>query len=193
MVDIIYFSFGIHQVDQVLHNGDDVFLGEHLLLNVYVKTQLLVHSVTPNLSQVVTLLREEKLVDDALCCLIIRRFCITQLPVNVFYRFLFGIGRILLKGVVYDDLRVGGGQVCGTLENKTRDKIYIFTDILFFDRSGLLDKATLHARVQPKSSSAFCDYLARSNPDVEDALFVEWDVYMLEKNDEQIYMRSSKY
>ena len=54
-----------------------------------VKIQLLVDSVTSNLTEVITLVREEEVLNHLTSTLVISRVCITQLTVDICNSFLF--------------------------------------------------------------------------------------------------------
>ena len=96
VVDIIDFRFGIDKFDQIFYDGDDIFLGQDLLVHSDIESQFLVHSIASYLAQIVTLVGEKQLIDDTTCRLLIGRLGITQLTIDMLDRFLFGVGRILL-------------------------------------------------------------------------------------------------
>lgn len=97
----------------------------------------------------------------------------------------------------YSNVQITSGsypQVCAELENDSKKSVRIFADVIFRNRSGYLDKATVHAKLQPKSKNDFCAYLdGRESKAAREALFLDWDVYMLEVDGEQIYFRDSQY
>jgi len=81
VIDIVDLRLGIDQLDEVTGDGDDVDLGEDFGILGDFKTELLVDPVAADISEVVALVGEEKLVDDSACGLLIRRFRVTQLAV----------------------------------------------------------------------------------------------------------------
>ena len=56
MVDIINGSVRVDEVDEVLDNLDDILMSQGTNINAGVKVQLLVDSVTTNLTEVITLI-----------------------------------------------------------------------------------------------------------------------------------------
>ena len=108
VIDIINLRFGVDQFDQVFNNGNDVVLGQDLLVHSDIKTQFLVHSVSTNLTKVVSLIREEKLVDNSTGRFLIGRLGITQLTIDVLNCLFLRVCWILLQGVVDDGvIRLG--------------------------------------------------------------------------------------
>ena len=99
--------------------------------------------------------------------------------------------------IAYNNIGITSGfypKVCFELENDTKKRVRIFTDVIFSDRSGYIDKATVHIKLQPKSKKKYCAYLdERDFKGAKDALFLKWEVYMLEIDEDQIYFRESKY
>lgn len=93
----------------------------------------------------------------------------------------------------YKRLEVGESQVCGVIENTTRQHIYIFADVIFESRTKYIDRATIHIKVPPREKRKFCDYLNRGGSGAQDALIVKWDVYMLTVDGEKKYIRDSIY
>ena len=61
-----------------------------------------IDSVTTYVTEVVTFLREEELLDDAAGCFLVWRLGITKLTIDILAGFLGIVGGILLKGVVDD-------------------------------------------------------------------------------------------
>src|SRR5690606_39630817 len=79
---------------------NDIFLGKHLLVHWDIKTQFFIHSVTTYLTQIISLVAEEKFVDNSTSSFLIGRFGITQLSIYMFYRFLFRVGWIFLQSIM---------------------------------------------------------------------------------------------
>ena len=88
MVDIIDGSLGVHQLDQILDNLDDVLLRQDADIHICVQVQFLVNTVTAHITQVVTLVGEEQVLDDLTGTGIIGRVSITQLTIDVEHGFL---------------------------------------------------------------------------------------------------------
>ena len=102
VVDVVYLSALVHEADQVLHNGDDVVLGEHQDFLRRVHAQLAVDLVAAYFPKVVALVRKEQLVDDAPGRFVIRRLCTAQLAIDIVDGLHFGARGVLLQGIVND-------------------------------------------------------------------------------------------
>ena len=63
MVDIVDGSVRVNQLDKILDNLDDIILSQYAYLRVGVKTELLVNTVATYLAQVITLVREEEVLE----------------------------------------------------------------------------------------------------------------------------------
>ena len=83
VVNIVNCSIGVDQFDQIFDNLDDVFLGEHTHIRINIKIQLLIDTIAADITQVVTLVREEQVLEDFTCTCIISRVSITELLVDV--------------------------------------------------------------------------------------------------------------
>ncbi len=77
MIDIINVCLCIGKHDQMLDNRDNVFLGEHFGVGRSFKVKFFIDPVTANISQVITFIREEKLVDYTTGSFFIRRLSIS--------------------------------------------------------------------------------------------------------------------
>ena len=100
MVDIINIGPGIYQLDQMFDDFDNIFFGQNSHLRFDIQIQFFIDPVTTYFSEVITFIREEKLVDNIAGCSFIRRFRITQLPVDMKHCFFFRVTRVFLQGVV---------------------------------------------------------------------------------------------
>ena len=96
MIDIVDLRALVHQSDQVLNDGDDVFLGEYQGLVIRTGVELAVDLVAAHLTEVVPLIAEEQLIDDTAGGLFVRRVTAAQLAVDVLYGLDLTTGRILL-------------------------------------------------------------------------------------------------
>ena len=101
VVDVVDVGVAVHQVQQGLDDADDVVLGQGARLLSF-DAQFAVDAETSHFTQVVALLREEQLVNHTTCGLQIWWLCIPQLTVDVFHRFLFRVGAVLVERVVND-------------------------------------------------------------------------------------------
>ena len=67
MVDIVHSGVRVNKLDEILDNLYDVVLCEDANLRIGVETELLVDTVTSNLAEVVTLVREEEVLEHFTC------------------------------------------------------------------------------------------------------------------------------
>ena len=74
MVDIIDRSLGVDELDEILDDLNDISIGQHAGLRVNRKIELLVQTVAADVAEVISLFREEELVNDIPCRALIRRF-----------------------------------------------------------------------------------------------------------------------
>ena len=102
MVDIINDGFRVDKLDKVLDDFDNIFFRKHSDIHVGGEVQLTVDSVTSYVTQVISLLREEQVVDDLTCTGIISRVSITQLTINVQDGFLLRVARVFLERIEDD-------------------------------------------------------------------------------------------
>ena len=86
VVNVIHIGVAVHEVQQRLDDANDVVRRQGARL-FSLHTQLAVDAEASHLTEVVTLLREEKLVDDATRRLQIGRLRVAQLAVDVLHRF----------------------------------------------------------------------------------------------------------
>ncbi len=59
MVNIIDHRLGVDELDQVLDNLDDVFLGEYTHVDINIEIEFLVDSVTAHIAKIISLLGKE--------------------------------------------------------------------------------------------------------------------------------------
>ena len=83
MVDIIDGCLRVNQLDEILDNLDNIFLSQNSHVHIGVESQLLVDSVATYVTQVITLVREEQVLNNLACTCIIGRVGITQLAIDV--------------------------------------------------------------------------------------------------------------
>ena len=102
VVDIIDGSVGVHQLDKILDDLNDILLGQDTDIHIRVQTQFLIDSVTTYITQVVTLVREEEVLDHLACAGIISRISITQLAVDIVHSLLLTVTRVFLQRVEDD-------------------------------------------------------------------------------------------
>src|SRR5690606_40887786 len=91
VVDIIHFGFGIDQVDQILHDSNDILTSQNFGLGIGIQLQFAIDAVTSYITQIITFVREEQTVDNTTRSLFIWWFGVTQLTIDMFYRFFFRV------------------------------------------------------------------------------------------------------
>ena len=95
MVNIVNCCIRVNKLDQIFNNCNNIFFSQNSSIHISVESQLLINTVTTYLTEVVTLVREEQVLDHLTCTCIISRICITQLTINVVNSFLLRVCRIL--------------------------------------------------------------------------------------------------
>ena len=109
MVDIVDFGLAAQQLDQIFDDGDDVFLCQDLDVIGNVEVQFAVDAVTTDQAQIISLVGEEQLLNDATCRFLIGRLSITQLAVDVFHSLFFRVAGVFLQGLEND--RIVGNPI----------------------------------------------------------------------------------
>ena len=107
MVDIINGCAGVYELYEVFNNLDNVFFCQDTSIHVYIETKFLIYTVASYFSQVITLVREEEVLEHLTCTCIISRVGIAQLPVDVEHSLLFRVAGILGKCIEDDGVLVG--------------------------------------------------------------------------------------
>jgi len=77
VVDIVHICLRVRQLNEVLHNRNDVFFGQNAHVAAGSHAQLAVDAVTTYFAQIVTFIREEQLLND-----LTRRFFIWRLRIT---------------------------------------------------------------------------------------------------------------
>ena len=132
VVDIIHFGMGVDQLDQMLDDADDVFLGQDPGFQRDVQLQLAVDTVTSHLAQVVTLVGEKQFLDNASGRFFIWRFGITQLPVYEFHGLLGVVGRVLLQSIENNGTIQVAFVVLAVNQDRLDTGIHNHVDMLLF-------------------------------------------------------------
>ena len=83
VVDIVDIRLRIDKLNQILDDGDDVFLSQHFHLLRHCKRQFLVDAVTAHIAQVITLLGEEKVGYHLTRARIVRWLRVAQLAIDI--------------------------------------------------------------------------------------------------------------
>ena len=96
VVDIVHLGFRVDELDQVLDDGDDILARQRADRRIDVQIELLVDPVTADIAQVVTLVREEELLDHVAGRSLVGRLRSTQLAIDIHHGFFFGVTRIFL-------------------------------------------------------------------------------------------------
>ena len=103
MVDIIDIGLAVDKANEILNDLDDVFLGEHSHVIGSSETQFLVDAETAHVTQVITLLAEEQVVDNLASTSVIGWLGVAQLAIDVVDGLFLAVTSVLVKSVE-DDL-----------------------------------------------------------------------------------------
>ena len=107
VVDIVDSSIRVHQLDEIFDNLDDVLLGQDADIHICVQTQFLVDAVTAHITQIVTLVREEQVLNHLACAGIIGRIGIAQLAIDVEHSLLLRVTGVFLQCIENNGIPVG--------------------------------------------------------------------------------------
>ena len=99
VVDIVHLRVGVDELNEELDDLNHIFLGQHTRLHRDAHIQLVVDTVTANLAQVITLVREEEVHNRLASRCIISRLGVTNLAVDVQHSLFLRTGGITLQGV----------------------------------------------------------------------------------------------
>ena len=102
VVNIVNLCTVINQTHDVLNDSDNIIFGQNQSCHINIRFQLTIDFVTTYFTQVVTLIREEQLVDNTTSRFIIWWVSATQLTINIIHRFNFRRRRVFLQRVVYN-------------------------------------------------------------------------------------------
>ena len=83
VVDIIDGCLRVNQLDQILDNLDDILLCQDTDIHARIQSQFLIDTVTAYITQVITLVGEEQVLNHLTCTCIIGRISITQLTIDI--------------------------------------------------------------------------------------------------------------
>ena len=96
MVNIVHIGLAVDKLNQIFNNLNNVFFGQDPDAHIDIEIQFPVDAETANFSQVVTLVREEQLVDNIASGCLVRWFCVAQLPVDVKHCLFFRVAGVFL-------------------------------------------------------------------------------------------------
>ena len=132
MVDIIDVALGVDKFNKIFDNGDDILTGKHLHIHRSVEFQLLVDSVTSHLAEVVTLLREEEVLDHLTCRLLIRRLGVAKLAIDILHSLDLRICGVFLKSVE-DDAVIDSTHILTLKKNSLHTRLKDGIDVILSD------------------------------------------------------------
>ena len=102
VVDIINCSTWVDELNQIFDNLDDIVLSQNTDIHICIETQLLINTVATYLTQIITLVWEEQVLEYFACTGIISRISITQLTINVVDSLLFRVTWVLCQCIEDD-------------------------------------------------------------------------------------------
>ena len=104
MVDIIHNRLRVDQLNQVLNDLDNILFRQHTNIITGRQSQLLVDTITTDITQVITFLREEQVRNDFSCTGVISRLSVSQLTINIQNGLFLGVTRVLLQCIVNNSI-----------------------------------------------------------------------------------------
>ena len=106
MVDIVDRSVRVNQLNEILDNLDDIILSQHTHIRVGIQSELAVDTVAAYLAQVITLVREEQVLEHLACAGVIGRIGVTQLAIDVQHSLFLRVAGVFLQGIEDDSIFV---------------------------------------------------------------------------------------
>ena len=102
VVDIVYVSLRVDQLDQIFDDGYHILLSQDSDCGIDIQFEFFVDTVATHIAQVVTLVREEQLLDCVACSSLIGRLRVAQLAVDIYNCLLLRVTGVFLQCVVND-------------------------------------------------------------------------------------------
>ena len=100
MVDIIYLSLRVDKLDKILYNLNNILASKRANRWVDRQLKLLVDTETTYITKIITLVREEELLDNIASGSLIWWLRGAQLPIDVDNGLLLGVTWVLMKRIV---------------------------------------------------------------------------------------------
>ncbi len=97
MVNVINHRVGVNQLNEIFNDLDNVFLGQHTHIHVDVLTKFLIDAIATHLTQIISLVREEQVLEHLPCTRVIGRLRITQLTIYIVHSLSFRVAGIFLQ------------------------------------------------------------------------------------------------
>ena len=138
VVDIVNGSIGVDELDQIFNDLDDVLLGEHTHVRIDVEIQFLVDTIAAYITQVVTLVREEQVLEDLACTGIISRISVTQLLIDEAYSLDLRVALVFLQGLE-DDIVLGSCLIILMYKNRRDTAVDDRLEVIISDLSLTLE------------------------------------------------------
>ena len=107
MVDIVNGSVRVNQLNEILDNLNNIVFGQHTRIHIGVQAQFLVDAVASYFAQVVSLVREEKVLEYFPCTGIIGGIGIAELTIDVQHSLFFRVAGVFGQRVEDDRELVG--------------------------------------------------------------------------------------
>ena len=102
MVNIVNSCVRVNQLDEIADDGNDILLCKNTCLRVDIETKLLIDTVASYLAEVVTLVREEYILEHLAYRCVISRVSIAELTIDVEHCLLLRVRRVLSECVEDD-------------------------------------------------------------------------------------------
>ena len=132
VVDIVDGGLAVNQFDEIFDNLNNIFVRQHTHVHIGRKVELVVDAVATHFTQVVTLFREEKVVDDIACAGIVGGVGIAELTIDIKHGLLFRVGGVFLQGVENNGI-VGCGSLFVVNENALRTAFNNLLDMVLLE------------------------------------------------------------
>ena len=107
MVDIVNCCTRVDQLNKIFNDLNNIFLSQDTNINVSIKIQFLIDTITTYLTQIITLIREEQVLENLTCTCVICRISITQLTIDIVNSFLLRVTWILCQSIEDNSKLVG--------------------------------------------------------------------------------------
>ena len=107
VVDIIHGRIGVDQLDEILDDLNDILLRQDADIRIGGQAKLLVDTIAAYLAQVITLVREEKVLEYLTRTGIVGSIGIAKLTIDVVDGLDLRVARVLLQGVEDDGILIG--------------------------------------------------------------------------------------
>jgi hypothetical protein len=97
----------VDKLNKIFNDLNNIFLSQDTNINISIKIQFLIDTITTYLTQIITLIREEQVLENLTCTCVICRISITQLTIDIVNSFLLRVTWILCQSIEDNSKLVG--------------------------------------------------------------------------------------